>query len=77
LRFTAFPRARGTVRPTRADGRDVSQVSRQNAANRRVVKRTPPSYTRRKSAVFRIRLDFGNGRPDGVSFGDGASGAGK
>jgi hypothetical protein len=42
FRRTAFPTARGTVKPTRAPvGRPGSAVSRQNAVNKRVLNRIP------------------------------------
>jgi hypothetical protein len=61
LRTTAFPIARGTVKPTRGPGgRSGSVFSRQNAANRGPVNREPPSYTRRKSPRRKIREDLEN-----------------
>ena len=63
LRTTAFPIARGTVKPIRGPGgRSGSVFSRQKAANRGLVKRRPPSYTRRKSARRKIREDLRNER---------------
>jgi hypothetical protein len=63
LRTTAFPIARGTVKPIRGPGgRSGSVFSRQKAANRGPVNRRPPSYTRRKSARRKIRKDLGNER---------------
>lgn len=62
LRTTAFPIARGTVKPTRGpSSRDSCR--RQNAANKGQECRKPWSYTFRKSLRRRIRNSFGNPNP--------------
>jgi hypothetical protein len=58
LRTTAFPIARGTVKPILGPSACGSQM--QKAANSGLEKRVPPSYTLRKSFDRSRRTRFGN-----------------
>ncbi len=64
LRTTAFPKALGVVNPNLDSKGDLVSgfaIRRsKKAAKYGQVIRTPPSYTLRYSAFFRIRTDFGN-----------------
>ena len=65
LRTTAFPIARGRVKPIR--GVSLSATRRQKAAKSGPGCRTPSSYTRRKSCGRRRRTRFGKPAMDYLS----------
>ncbi len=66
FRFTAFPKALGTVNPSRGPSPSSRGTSRQNAAKYGPAIRLPLSYVVRKSEVLRIRALFGNPKLVGV-----------
>jgi hypothetical protein len=66
FRLTAFPNARGTVKPSRGPSSGARSSWRQKAEKYRPVNRIPFSYTRRNSGGRRILALFGNLKPVGV-----------
>jgi hypothetical protein len=69
FRSTAFPKARGTVNPSRGPSSDSRCTRRQNAAKHRPVNRFPSLYALRKSEVRRIRALVGKPNLVGVAKG--------
>ena len=60
LRFVALPKARGMVKPMRGPWPSSRGTGSAKAANKGPDTFRPCSYTRRKSADFRMRTVFGN-----------------
>jgi hypothetical protein len=65
FRFTAFPKTRGTVKPSLGPT-SSRRTRRQNAAKYGLVNRVPSLYALRKSVAFRIRALFGKPRLIGI-----------
>src|SRR5689334_17825135 len=64
--FTAFPKARGTVKPNLGPSPSPRGIRRQNAAKYGPAIRLPWLYALRKSEVRRIRALFGKPKLVGV-----------